>query len=98
MLHYKTRLVYRSSKPVCASCIWQEKCINILFSKSIIRRTREEMFSSMNFYIKGEGLEWKRGNGAWAMCRKNSILVTRVPVVPVLCGLIVVFTDPVRGS
>lgn len=56
---------------------------DILFCKPISRGTSEEIFSSIDSYIKGKGLEWKNcvgicTDGARAMCGKNSSVVTRV--------------------
>ncbi|XP_051782582.1 zinc finger BED domain-containing protein 5-like, partial [Erpetoichthys calabaricus] len=64
--------------------IWQNDAHeDILFCKPISRGTAEEIFNVIDSYIKEKGLQWKNCFGictddAWAMCGKNSSVVTRV--------------------
>ncbi|XP_003376929.1 zinc finger protein [Trichinella spiralis] len=56
---------------------------DILFCEPIIRGTSEEIFETLDVYVKSKELDWRNcggisTDGARAMCGKNSGVVTRV--------------------
>ncbi|KRZ97669.1 Uncharacterized protein T08_959, partial [Trichinella sp. T8] len=64
--------------------VWNnERHEDILFCEPIIRGTSEEIFETLDAYVKSKELDWRNcgsisTDGARAMCGKNSGVVTRI--------------------